>query len=133
MSRIDLVMIGGSLIGVDAGTRLLGYLSHRAPLMLPSGRAVAAITVVLDLLFLVLLSFTAVFTFREAWKARRNPIPRGDVTIPGPLVTRLRKAIAGAASIVGYSSLPPDHDSLSMFRFSYRSRQANLETGPCLG
>src|SRR5207247_2044124 len=88
--RIDLVMIGGSLIGVDAGTRLLGYLAHRAPLTLPSGRAVPAITVVLDLLFLVLLSFTAVFTFREAWKARRNPIPRGDVTIPGPLFTRLR-------------------------------------------
>jgi len=88
--RIDLVMIGGSLIGVDAGTRLLGYLSRRAPLMLPSGRAVPAITVVLDLLFVVLLSFTAVFTFREAWKARRNPIPRGDVTIPGPLVPRVR-------------------------------------------
>jgi uncharacterized protein len=88
--RIDLVMIGGSLIGVDAGTRLLGYLSSRAPLILPSGRAVPAINVILDLLFLVLLSFTAVFTFREAWKARRSPIVRGDVTIPGPLVTRVR-------------------------------------------
>jgi uncharacterized protein len=88
--RIDLVMIGGSLIGVDAGTRLLGYLSHRTPLVLPSGRTVPAINVILDLLFLVLLSLTAVFTFREAWKARRNPILRGDVTIPGPLVTGVR-------------------------------------------
>jgi uncharacterized protein len=88
--RIDLVMTGGSLIGVDAGTRLLGYLSHRAPLVLPSGRTVPAINVILDLLFLVFLSFTAVFTFREAWKARRNPILRGDVTIPGPLATRVR-------------------------------------------
>jgi uncharacterized protein len=59
-------------------------------LILPSGRAVPAINVILDLLFLVLLSFTAVFTFREAWKARRSPIVRGDVTIPGPLVTRVR-------------------------------------------
>jgi uncharacterized protein len=88
--RIDLVMIGGSLIGVDAGTRLLSYLSNRVPLVLPSGRDVPAVKVVLDFLFLVLLSFTAVFTFREAWKARRNPIRRGDVTIPGPLVTRVR-------------------------------------------
>src|SRR5947209_10246124 len=73
--RIDLVMMGGSLIGVDAGTRLLAYLSHRAPLHLPSGHAVPAVDGVLDLLFVVLLSFTAVFTFVEAWKARRNPVP----------------------------------------------------------
>lgn len=88
--RIDLVMIGGSLIGVDAGTRLLSDLSRRAPLLMPSGRSVPIVTVVLDMLFLILLSFTAVFTFREAWKARLNPVPRGDVTIPGPLVTRIR-------------------------------------------
>ena len=88
--RIDLVMIGGSLIGVDAGTRLLTSLSRRAPLTLFPGRTVPVITLVLDLLFLVLLSFTAVFTFREAWKARRQPLRRGDVTIPGPLVTRVR-------------------------------------------
>jgi uncharacterized membrane protein YfcA len=88
--RIDLVMIGGSLIGVDAGTRLLGYLAHRAPLILPSGRAVPAVNVILDLLFIVLLTFTAVFTFREAWQARRSPIRRGDLSLPGPLVTRVR-------------------------------------------
>ncbi len=88
--RVDLVMIGGSLIGVDAGTRLLSYLSHRPPLALPSGRAVPAVDVVLDGLFILLLSFTAVFTFREAWQARRRPVSRGDVTLPGPLVTRVR-------------------------------------------
>jgi uncharacterized membrane protein YfcA len=38
----------------------------------------------------VLLSFIAVFTFREAWQARRRPDARGDVTVPGPLVTRVR-------------------------------------------
>jgi uncharacterized membrane protein YfcA len=88
--RFDLVMMGGSLIGVDAGTRLLSYLSHRVPLVLPSGRAVPAINVILDVLFLVLLSFTAVFTFLEAWKAMRSPVLRGDLTIPGPLVTHVR-------------------------------------------
>src|SRR3954464_2186022 len=54
--RIDLVMIGGSLIGVDAGPRLLAYLSHRPPLVLSPGRSVAAVNLVLDLLFIVLLS-----------------------------------------------------------------------------
>src|SRR3954466_299351 len=54
--RIDVVMIGGSLIGVDAGTRLLAYLSHRPPLVLSPGRSVAAVNLVLDLLFIVLLS-----------------------------------------------------------------------------
>lgn len=88
--RIDLVMIGGSLIGVDAGTRLLSYLSRRAPLMLPSGRMVPAVNVILDLLFIVFLTLTAVFTFQDAWRSRRSPIQRGDVTIPGPLVTRAR-------------------------------------------
>src|SRR5579884_2083781 len=42
--RIDLVMIGGSLIGVDAGTRLLSDLSRRAPLTLSPGRTVPVVT-----------------------------------------------------------------------------------------
>src|SRR5438270_6168413 len=50
--RIDLVMIGGSLIGVDAGTRLLTYLSRRPPLALPSGQTVPVVNLVMDLLFI---------------------------------------------------------------------------------
>jgi uncharacterized protein len=88
--RIGLVMIGGSLIGVDAGTRILDALTRRPALHLPSGQTVAAATLVVDLLFLALLSFTAVFIFREAWKARREPVFHGDVTRPGPFVTRVR-------------------------------------------
>jgi len=87
--RIDLVMIGGSLIGVDAGTRTLAWLTHAAAWRLPTGRTVPAVNVVLDILFFVLLSFTAVFTFREAIRALHQPV-RGDVTIPGPLVTRVK-------------------------------------------
>lgn len=89
--RIDLVMIGGSLMGVDAGTRLLSYLTTRAPLRLPSGRTVSTLSLVLDVLFLVLLSATAVFIFREAWRARGKPaFQADDATVPGPLVTRVR-------------------------------------------
>ena len=44
----------------------------------------------LGVLFIVLLSFTAFYTFRDAWQARHRLTPRGDKTIPGPLVTRVR-------------------------------------------
>jgi len=83
-------MIGGSLIGVDAGTRLLHYLSQMPPARLPNGRAVSVVNIALDLLFIVLLSFTAGFVFREAMQAMRSNVSRGDRTIPGPLVTKVR-------------------------------------------
>jgi len=88
--RIDLVMLGGSLIGVDAGTRVLKRLSELGSWRIGNGPEVPAINVVLDVLFIVLLSGIAAYTFRDAWQARRRVVPRGDRTIPGPLVTRVR-------------------------------------------
>ncbi|MDQ2730624.1 MAG: sulfite exporter TauE/SafE family protein, partial [Armatimonadota bacterium] len=88
--RIDLVMIGGSLIGVDAGTRLLSYLSRAAPLHLTNGRTEPLVDLALDILFLVSLSAVSVFTFREAWKSRHESDTRGDATVPGFLVTGVR-------------------------------------------
>ncbi|BDI34046.1 UPF0721 transmembrane protein [Capsulimonas corticalis] len=87
--RIDLVMMGGSLMGVDAGTRLLAYLTSLGSWRIGGGGSVPAVQVVLDLLFIVLLSFTAFYKFRDAWQAR-NAAPRGDLTIPGPLVSKVR-------------------------------------------
>lgn len=88
--RIDLVMLGGSLIGVDAGTRLLAYLTSLGTWRIGHGRGGPAVQIVLDVLFVVLLSLTAFYTFHDAWTARRRDVPRGDQTIPGPLVTRVR-------------------------------------------
>lgn len=88
--RIDMVILGGSLIGVDAGTRLLIYLSRLGRWRIGHGRAAPAVNVVLDILFVILLSFTAWYTFRDAWEARKRVVPRGDLTIPGPLVTKVR-------------------------------------------
>lgn len=88
--HIDLVMMGGSLIGVDAGTRLLAYLTSLGDWHVGHGHGVPAVQVVLDVLFIVLLSFTAFYTFRDAWQARLRVVPRGDTTIPGPLVTKVR-------------------------------------------
>jgi uncharacterized membrane protein YfcA len=86
--RIDFVMIGGSLIGVDAGTRLLAWLTTKGTIHV-HGHDVPGVTVVLDVLFLVLLSLVTAWTARDAWQ-RRNQPHRGDLTIPGPLVTRVR-------------------------------------------
>jgi len=87
--RIDLIMLGGSLIGVDAGTRLLAHLTGLGAVRWGGGREIPIIELVLDVLFIVLLSGIAAYTFRDAWRARRTA-PRGDRTIPGWLVTRVR-------------------------------------------
>ncbi|MBC8137989.1 MAG: sulfite exporter TauE/SafE family protein, partial [Fibrella sp.] len=81
--------IGGSLIGVDAGGRALRYLSGVAPLHLASGKSIPLVTLVINVLFVVILTVTAGFIFRESWQAR-GEVPRGDTTIPGPLVTKVR-------------------------------------------
>jgi uncharacterized membrane protein YfcA len=88
--RIDVVMLGGSLMGVDAGTRLLAALNDLGPWQTANGVRVSVVNVVLDVLFILLLSAVAAYTLRDAWRARSRAVPRGDRTIPGPLVTRVR-------------------------------------------
>jgi uncharacterized protein len=88
--RIDLVMLGGSILGVDIGTRLLGRLDAMGTVHFGNGPQVPAINLVLDVLFIVLLSLTAAYTFRDAWRSYRSGVRRGDRTIAGPLVTRVR-------------------------------------------
>ena len=77
--RIDLVMIGGSLIGVDFGTRILTYLESLGTL-----NGSSFVRLVLDGLFFVLLTYIAVYTFGEAYRASKRA-PRGDMTVGGPL------------------------------------------------
>ena len=88
--RIDLVMLGGSLLGVDAGTRILTYLSGLGHFRGRDGEQVPVVQVVLAILFILLLSATALFIFYDVWKTRYEAERRGDATIPGPLVTRVR-------------------------------------------
>lgn len=83
--RMDAVMLGGSVLGVDAGTRLLGHLDGLGAWRVRGGPPAPAVNVVLDVLFIVLLSGTAVYTLRDAWLSYRSGIRRGDRTIPGPL------------------------------------------------
>jgi uncharacterized membrane protein YfcA len=81
--RIDLIMLGGSLIGVDAGTRLLAHLSALSAWHW-NGRDVPAVNLALDLLFIVLLTAVALYVFHDVWTARGREA-REDQTIPGPL------------------------------------------------
>lgn len=81
--RIDWVMLGGSIVGVAAGTRLLKYLVGLGNVRF--GRHPPMATFVLEILYAVLLSATTWFTVREALAAMKRKVPRGDVTIPGPL------------------------------------------------
>jgi uncharacterized protein len=87
--RIDLVMLGGSLVGVDAGTRLLLYLDSLGTWRPPHGASVPIVQIVLGVLFILLLSATAAFMFQDVRQAWKRTVPRGDRTIPGPLVTRV--------------------------------------------
>jgi len=81
--RFDWVMMAGSVLGVDAGTRLLGYLSTLQHL--PIGKHPPTGLVIIEIVYAIMLSLTTWLTVREALRARRRDEPRGDVTIPGPL------------------------------------------------
>ena len=83
--RIDLVMLGGSLLGVDAGTRLLAVLTGLGNWRIGGGPGAPAVNVVLDVLFIVMLSGTALYTFVDVSRSFRSGVRRGDRTIPGPL------------------------------------------------
>ena len=83
--RIDLVMLGGSLLGVDAGTRLLTVLTGLGNWRIGGGPGAPVVNVVLDVLFIVMLSGTALYTFVDVSRSFRSSVRRGDRTIPGPL------------------------------------------------
>ena len=83
--RIDLVMLGGSLMGVVAGSRILRWLDSLGNVAGPGGTLFPVARFVLDLLFFCLLTYVAVHTGFEAARARKRTHRRGDRTIPGPL------------------------------------------------
>lgn len=73
--RIDLVMLGGSLLGVDAGTRLLLYLDSLGTWRRPQDASIPIVQLVLGILF-VLLLFRAV-----AFGAGRFHAPRRTTSL----------------------------------------------------
>lgn len=81
-SRFDIMLLGGSFMGVDAGARLLHHLEGAARFDI-AGRSVAAIDVILPIMYTLLFGIIA-------WLLWFKPSPRDGVpTEPGPLA-RLR-------------------------------------------
>ena len=86
--KFDLLMLGGSVVGVDAGTRLLVHLNHLGSLDL-WGHAVSAAKFILEALYIVLLMTIALqFIWKNVRTGREasESLPTGGV--PGPF-TRL--------------------------------------------
>lgn len=77
-SRLDLMLLGGSLLGVDAGTRLLALLGGLGTWTI-AGRTMPAVRVVMT------ASYAAIFLIM-AWVMWTKPVPDDDEELaPGPL------------------------------------------------
>jgi uncharacterized membrane protein YfcA len=85
--RVDFVMLGASLVGVDAGTRLLAWLASAGTFLNARGRPVSIVTLVLEGIYAAMLLFAASMTLNALRKAGR-PSERHASTV-APLV-RLR-------------------------------------------
>src|SRR5688572_13890513 len=78
--RFDLLMLPGSLIGVDAGTRVLAALADGGTVTL-GGHSIAIVTLVVDALYVTLLLATAALF----WRQGRSTVRLSDEVRPGPL------------------------------------------------
>ena len=70
--RVDFVMLGGSVLGVDAGTRLLSLLSDAGSFTNARGHEVPIVTLVIECVYAAMLLFAASMTLNAARKAHRN-------------------------------------------------------------
>jgi uncharacterized membrane protein YfcA len=83
--RVDFVMVGASIFGVDAGTRLLALLASLGNFQNAHGRPVSIVTLTLEGIYAAMLLFAASMTINAL---RRNAQPTADSapqTVP-PLV-----------------------------------------------
>jgi len=81
-SRFDIMLLGGSFLGVDAGARMLEYLKTASSFDI-GGRSITAVNLILPIGYTLLFAITAALLWFK-------PSPRDDApTKPGPLA-RLR-------------------------------------------
>jgi len=86
--RVDFVMVGASIFGVDAGTRLLGLLASLGNFENAHGRPVSIVTLTLEGIYAAMLLFAASMTLNAARKGQKSTSNSRQST-PGPL-TRVR-------------------------------------------
>src|SRR3954470_404479 len=73
--RVDFVMVGASIFGVDAGTRLLGLLADLGTFTNAHGRPVSIVTLTLEGVYAAMLLFAASMPLNAVRKGRK---PSGD-------------------------------------------------------
>ena len=83
--RVDFVMVGASLFGVDAGTRLLGILADLGTFTNAHGRPVSIVTLTLEGVYAAMLLFAASMTLNAVRKSARAPASDGRASTMGPL------------------------------------------------
>ncbi len=83
--RVDFVMVGASIVGVDAGTRLLGVLADLGTFTNAHGRPVSIVTLTLEGIYAAILLFAASMTVNAA---RRGGTSTSGAALPAtpPLV-----------------------------------------------
>jgi uncharacterized membrane protein YfcA len=83
-TRVDFVMLGASLFGVDAGTRLLEFLSNAGSFLNARGRPVSIVTITLDMAYAAMLLFAASMTLNAVRKSSRKSSddPRAATVAP---------------------------------------------------
>lgn len=84
--KIDIIMLGGSVIGVDAGARLLTMLERLGEINLV-GYQVPAARAILDVLFFFVLILVSVTTFLDVWNSKKKS--ESDTVTPG-LLAKIR-------------------------------------------
>ena len=70
--RVDFVMLGASIFGVDAGTRLLALLASLGSFLNARGRPVPIVTFTLEGIYAAMLLFAASMTLNAVRKAARR-------------------------------------------------------------
>ena len=84
--RVDFVMVGASIVGVDAGTRLLGLLAALGTFTSARGRPVSIVTLTLEGVYAAMLLFAASMTVNAVRKSARAPASDGHASQVAPLV-----------------------------------------------
>jgi uncharacterized protein len=79
--RVDVVMLGASVFGVDAGTRLLAWLADAGTFLNARGRPVSIVTLTIEVIYAAMLLFAASMTVRSATR-KRAEVPTADRAQP---------------------------------------------------
>ncbi|MCU1277544.1 MAG: hypothetical protein JWM53_1090, partial [bacterium] len=83
--RVDFVMVGASVFGVDAGTRLLALLAALGTFTNAHGRPVSIVTLTLEVVYAAMLLFAASMTLNAYRKGSRQTTVDGRQSQPAPL------------------------------------------------